>query len=142
VVEAWVSTDEGQHLVGRKKTNTKPELALRRAVHAAGGRFRLHPRLARGCTPDFTMPSRRIAVFVDGCFWHGCPEHGRRTPWTGPNAQLWQNKLAGNAERDARSTAIAEGLGWSVVRVWECEVRIDAAALAADLVAVPSVRGT
>lgn len=141
VAEVWVSTDNGRHLAGRKKANTKPEVALRRAIHAAGGRFRLHPRLARGCTPDFTMPGRRIAVFVDGCFWHGCPMHGRKTPWTGPNAQLWQHKMARNAERDGQSTAIAESLGWRVVRVWECDVLTDAAAVAADVLASAPVGG-
>ena len=82
-----MTTRAGAHLAGRRKVNTTPEVLLRQAVHAAGGRFRLHRRIAKGCTPDFVLPSRRVAVFVDGCFWHGCPEHGRKTPWTGPNAE-------------------------------------------------------
>jgi hypothetical protein len=80
VAERWVSTERGAHLAGRRKVNTAPEVLLRKAVHAAGGRFRLHRQIAKGCTPDFVLPSRHIAVFVDGCFWHGCPEHGRKTP--------------------------------------------------------------
>ncbi|WP_404393734.1 very short patch repair endonuclease [Humibacillus xanthopallidus] len=99
-------------------------------MHASGGRFRLHPRIARGCTPDFVLPRRRIAVFVDGCFWHGCPEHGRKRPWTGPNAARWEDKMRRNAERDKRSTELAEGHGWHVVRVWECSVQDDATAVA------------
>jgi len=128
--DRWVPTSQGRHLGGRSKVNTAPEVALRRAVHALGGRFRLHPRLAKGCTPDFVLPRRGIAVFVDGCWWHSCPQHGRRTPFTGPNAALWEEKMARNRERDVRSTALAEGLGWSVARVWEHEVREDAAAAA------------
>ncbi|NNM48176.1 DNA mismatch endonuclease Vsr [Knoellia koreensis] len=133
MVGKWVSTSEGRHLAKRRKTNTSPEVELRKAVHAAGGRFRLHPRLAKGCTPDFVLPSRRLAVFVDGCFWHGCPEHGRRTPWTGPNAELWADKMRRNTERDHRANALAEEQGWRVMRVWECSVRADPAGVAARI---------
>ena len=103
-----------------------PEVLLRRALHAQGARFRLHPALAKGCTPDLVLPRHRVAVFVDGCYWHSCPEHGRRTPFTGPNAVLWERKMQRNRERDEASTAIAQALGWTVVRVWEHEVRADA----------------
>lgn len=129
----WISTSKGQHLAGRRKANTAPEVDLRKAVHAAGGRFRLHPNLGKGCTPDFVLPRRRIAVFVDGCFWHGCPEHGRKKPWTGPNAELWAAKMRRNAERDLRSTAVAQEDGWVVIRAWECEVRRDLAAVVARI---------
>jgi DNA mismatch endonuclease (patch repair protein) len=133
VGDEWVSTLEGKHLSKRRKTNTSPEVELRRAVHAAGGRFRLHPQLAKGCTPDFVLPSRKVAVFVDGCFWHGCPEHGRKTPWTGPNAELWADKMRRNAERDRRSTRLAEDQGWQVVRIWECQVHGDPTAIASAI---------
>ncbi|MFL6099330.1 MAG: very short patch repair endonuclease [Actinomycetales bacterium] len=127
MVEKWVSTQAGRHLSGRRKKDTAPELLLRKALHAAGLRFRLHRQLAKGCTPDIVLPSRRIAIFVDGCFWHGCPRHGRKTPWTGPNAELWRVKLERNHERDARSTSIAKTHGWRVIRVWECTVAKDVA---------------
>lgn len=130
VAERWVSTERGGHLAGRRKVNTAPEVLLRKAVHSAGGRFRLHRQIAKGCTPDFVLSSRHIAVFVDGCFWHGCPEHGRKTPWTGPNAELWAAKMRRNSERDQRSTRLAHEHGWTVVRVWECQVRRDAVAVA------------
>src|SRR5689334_7259674 len=117
MAETWVSTTAGRHLSGRKRTDTRPELSLRRALHAAGGRFRLHRHIAKGCTPDIVFPGRRLAVFVDGCFWHGCPEHGRKTPWTGPNAVLWEQKMQRNADRDLRATRLAEEHGWTVVRV-------------------------
>jgi DNA mismatch endonuclease, patch repair protein len=133
VAKQWVSTRAGSHLAGRRKESTAPEVLLRKAVHAAGGRFRLHRRIAKGCTPDFVLPSRRVAVFVDGCFWHGCPEHGRKTAWTGPNAVLWEEKMRRNAERDRLSTDLAQRYGWRVVRVWECQVQEDPSAVAQRL---------
>ncbi|WP_109472707.1 very short patch repair endonuclease [Ornithinimicrobium cavernae] len=130
MASGWVSTTRGRHLAGRRKRDTLPEIVLRKAIHAQGGRFRLHRQLAKGCTPDILLPGRHVAVFVDGCFWHGCPEHGRKTPWTGPNAQLWESKMRRNAERDRVSTALAQEQGWHVIRVWECEVSADADAVA------------
>lgn len=125
----WVSTEAGRHLRARKRRDTGPEVVLRQALHAIGARFRVQRRLARGCTPDVVLPRRGLAVFVDGCFWHGCPQHGR-TQWHGPNAPLWEEKMARNRARDERSTALAQSFGWTVVRVWECEVRDDPGAAA------------
>jgi DNA mismatch endonuclease (patch repair protein) len=122
--EAWVSTTAGRHLSGRKKENTQPEILLRKALHAAGYRFRVHRQLATGCTPDIVLPKFRLAIFVDGCFWHGCPVHGR-TSFSGPNAQLWADKMTRNRLRDQLSTSLAEQGGWHVLRVWECLVRSD-----------------
>lgn len=133
MVETWVSTSEGRHLAGRKKKDTAPEIALRKALHAAGARFRLHRQIAKGCTPDIVLPGRGIAIFVDGCFWHGCPDHGRKTPWTGPNAELWVEKMVRNRARDHRSTALAEDHGWTVVRFWECQVRGNPSQLASKV---------
>jgi len=138
VAENWVSTAHGSHLSGRPNFNTTPEVVLRQAVHAAGGRFRLHPKIAKGCTPDFVLPGRGVAVFVDGCFWHGCPEHGRKKPWRGPNADLWAEKMRRNAERDITSTRLAAELGWHVIRAWECQVRRDAAGVAAAILGRPN----
>lgn len=131
-MSGWVSTEWSPRLSGRRSRDTAPEVALRRAVHARGGRFRLHRRLAKGCTPDFVMPARRLAVFVDGCFWHGCPAHGK-SDWSGPNAALWAEKMRANRERDERAGRTARSLGWAVARVWECEVRADPDAAAARL---------
>lgn len=133
MAERWQSTAAGRHLSGRRKSGTAPELALRKALHAQGARFRLQRRLAKGCTPDIVLPGRRLAVFVDGCFWHGCPTHGRKTPWTGPNAALWQQKLERNREGDDRADQLATLAGWTVARVWECEIRQDAMAVATRL---------
>lgn len=128
---AWVSTEAGQHLRGRQRVNTGPEVALRRALHALGARFRLHRAISPGCTPDLVLPSRRIAVFVDGDYWHGCPTHGRQSAFSGPNAALWEQKMRRNRERDARATALAKAAGWAVVRVWECSIYDDPRAAAA-----------
>lgn len=132
--ERWVTTERSGHLTGRASANTAPEMLLRKALHAAGARFRLHRRLAPGCTPDLVLPRYRIAVFVDGCFWHGCPAHGR-SAWSGPNAELWRTKMQRNRERDTRSSATAASLGWVVVRVWEHEVITDAAEAARHVLA-------
>jgi DNA mismatch endonuclease (patch repair protein) len=96
----------------------------------------VHVQLAKGCTPDIVMPRRRLVVFADGCYWHSCPEHGRKTPFTGPNAELWEEKMRRNRERDDRSSRIAAELGWQVVRVWECEIVADPDAAALKVLAI------
>ena len=137
-----MSTRAGAHLSGRRKTDTLPEVLLRKALHAQGARFRLHRRLAPACTPDIVLPGRRIAVFVDGDYWHGCPQHGRKTPFTGPNAALWETKMQRNKARDLAATAAAEDRGWTVVRLWECVVRADPAAAAQAVLASTADRPT
>src|SRR5665647_677388 len=112
----WVTTAAGRHLAGRRNRDTKPEVVLRSALHRDGRRFRLQVLLVRGCRPDILLPRHRLAVFVDGCWWHGCPLHGRKTPFTGPNAALWEAKMQRNRVRDQRATALGEGLGYTVVR--------------------------
>lgn len=106
--------------------DTKPEIALRKAVHRLGLRFRLQRRVAPRCTADFVLPRYHIAVFVAGCFWHGCPTHGAKA-FRGPNADRWTDKIATNKDRDRRNTEAAEAAGWTVLRSWECEVKTDVA---------------
>lgn len=106
-----------------------PELLLRLAVHRLGLRYVVHKRLAKGCTPDFALVRFRLAVWVDGCFWHQCPEHGRTT-FQGPNASLWLEKMSRNKIRDAKANALAKESGYRVLRLWECEVRLDPGAAA------------
>jgi DNA mismatch endonuclease, patch repair protein len=100
--------------------DTAPELALRRALYARGLRYRLHRRPVRGlrCTPDIVFVGARVAVFVDGCFWHRCPVHG-----TDPkaNGDWWARKLDANVARDRRNDQALRAHGWSVIRVWEHE---------------------
>lgn len=131
----WVPTAAGRHLRGRRSRDTAPELALRSALHRLGARFRLHRRLGGSCQPDLVLPARRVAVWVDGCFFHSCPAHGRTRPFTGPNAALWTEKLARVRERDRIAAGTAEGLGWTVVRVWECAVAADADLVAREVLA-------
>ncbi|MCV7220104.1 very short patch repair endonuclease [Mycolicibacterium elephantis] len=126
----WVKTDWSGQLGGRRSKDTKPEVLLRRELHRLGARFRLHRRLAKGCVPDIVLPRRRLAVFVDGDFWHGCPRHCPNRNPKGPNAAMWQAKFSATRERDARATAIAQEQGWIVVRLWECEVIENPAAAA------------
>lgn len=121
----WVATTGGSHLRGRRTRDTAPEVALRRAVHALGLRYRLGRTLFNRCRPDLAFPSPRVAVFVDGCFWHGCPQHGP-SRFRGPNADRWAAKIETNRQRDQRVDNELVGAGWRVVRVWECEVRREA----------------
>jgi DNA mismatch endonuclease (patch repair protein) len=104
-------------------SNTKPEMLLRSALHLKGLRFRLHRRDLPGC-PDIVFPTARLAIFVDGCFWHGCPEHAVK-PKT--NAKFWADKLSKNKERDRKVMRTLEQQGWTVVRLWEHEIERDLA---------------
>lgn len=132
-VMGWTSTEKGRHLKGRLSKDTAPELALRRELHRRGFRFRLHRSLAHGCNPDLVLPRFRLAVWVDGCFWHGHVSH-TWTPKSGPNAALWVQKIDANRARDQRACEVAQQLGWTPVRVWECDIKRDVASVA-DLVA-------
>lgn len=109
-------------MVGNRRVNSIPERRLRSALHAAGLRYRvdLPIRLPgrRPIRPDVVFTRRRIAVFVDGCFWHGCPEHGRAPK---RNDDYWSAKLETNRRRDLEQTAALEADGWTVVRLWEHE---------------------
>ena len=101
--------------------NTKPELLVRKALFAAGFRFRLHRKDLPG-HPDVVLPGRRVVVFVHGCFWHahqGCPY--AKTPAT--RREFWEVKLAANVERDRRTREALLSAGWRVLVVWECATR-------------------
>ena len=101
-----------------QKSNTGPERKLRAALWKDGLRYRIHAKTPVG-KPDLVFPGKSVAVFIDGCFWHGCPRHYVR-PRT--QTDYWDQKLRENVERDRFQTLTLEGLGWRVVRVWECEV--------------------
>lgn len=100
-----------------RRRDTKVELAVRRELHRLGLRFRVHHRGLPG-TPDIVLTRARIAIFVDGCFWHRCPTH-----WVAPknNADWWQAKLTGNVDRDRRKDRELEERGWTPIHVWEHE---------------------
>ncbi len=111
---------------GNRGRDTAPELALRRAVHAKGLRFfvsrRPIPSLRR--TADMVFPRLKLAVFLDGCFWHGCPEH--HVP-VKANADFWAEKIRSNRERDADTDRRLRLEGWTVLRVWEHVATAEAA---------------
>lgn len=115
-----------------------PEVLLRRALHRDGIRFRLHRKLVGKCEIDIALVSDKIAVFVDGCFWHGCPTH-RTITFGGPNADRWEAKIARNIERDAANTDRLIENGWRVVRIWECEVSKDINRCVSRIVSLRSV---
>lgn len=110
------------------RRETAPELALRRALHAAGHRFRVvHPVPGnRRRTVDIAFTRARLAVFVDGCFWHSCPEHGTRPR---ANEAWWIAKLEANRVRDVDTDRLLAEAGWTVVRIWEHEDVATATAL-------------
>ena len=103
-----------------RRTDTKPELALRHALHRLGYRYRKDYRLdlasGRRVRPDIAFTARKVAVFVDGCFWHACPEHGSKPR---ANQWYWSPKLIKNVERDRVNDAALTLAGWTVVRLWE-----------------------
>lgn len=105
---------------GIRGKNTKPELAVRSFLHRRGLRFRLHARHLPG-RPDLVLPRYRTVVHVHGCFWH---RHSRCRFAYMPasNRKFWENKLAGNAERDRRNDRELRRLGWRSITIWECEV--------------------
>lgn len=106
---------------GNKSRDTGPEVALRSALHCLGYRFRKDYRIneaPRGIRADVAFTRHRVAVFVDGCFWHSCPTHGHVPK---ANHDYWRPKLARNVERDRRNNALLTAAGWAVVRVWEHE---------------------
>jgi DNA mismatch endonuclease (patch repair protein) len=109
-----------------KGRDTSPELALRRAVHARGLRYFVSRRPLQELrrTADLVFPRARVAVFLDGCFWHGCPQHHTVAK---RNADFWAEKVATNKRRDRETTARLEDAGWVVVRVWEHEDAVEAA---------------
>jgi DNA mismatch endonuclease (patch repair protein) len=97
------------------RLSTQPELALRRELHSVGLRFRVNVKALPG-RPDLVLTRAKLAIFVDGCFWHCCPEHGVKPK---NNAEWWQKKLDGNIERDRRKDLELERLGWTPLHFWE-----------------------
>jgi DNA mismatch endonuclease (patch repair protein) len=104
-----------------KSKDTKPEIVVRRLLHAMGYRFRLHRRDLPG-SPDIVLPKHHAALFVHGCFWHGhnC-KRGARMPKS--NAEYWKAKIARNVNRDSLSVIELSRIGWRLLVIWECELR-------------------
>ena len=118
---SWASSEATRKsMQGNRSRDTKPELAVRSAVHRRGLRYRVAarplPDLRR--TADLVFRKAKVAVFVDGCYWHGCPEHHTQ-PATNP--EYWSNKISGNIARDHDTDAHLQEAGWTVLRFWEHE---------------------
>jgi DNA mismatch endonuclease, patch repair protein len=107
-------------MLSNRSRDTRPELALRSAVHSLGLRYRVSAKPLAGLrrTADLVFPGAKVAVFLDGCFWHGCPEHHTVAS---ANAKFWADKVSGNRARDRDTDARLEAAGWISVRVWEHE---------------------
>ncbi|WP_218064133.1 very short patch repair endonuclease [Nguyenibacter vanlangensis] len=128
------SSHEASHRMARvRQKGTDAELSLRKALHARGLRYRLHvPLLTKPRrVADIVFSSARVAIFVDGCFWHGCPQHAS---WPKSNAQFWRDKIETNRARDADTDQRLRASGWRVVRVWSHESAGDAAERIEDIV--------
>jgi DNA mismatch endonuclease, patch repair protein len=128
------SSDASHRMSKVRQKDTNAELALRRELYSLGLRYRIdfqvlsRPRRVA----DVAFPGRKIAVFVDGCFWHGCPEHAT---WPKQNAEFWQEKIEANQRRDVDTNNRLSALGWKVLRVWSHERPVDAAQKIARAVA-------
>jgi DNA mismatch endonuclease, patch repair protein len=126
------SADALRRMTSQHQRDTKGELELRSLLHRRGLRFRVHgllPGLRR--RSDIVFTRARVAVFVDGCFWHGCPERGS---WPKQNANWWREKIEANQRRDRDTDARLKAAGWTVVRVWEHDDPTRAADRIAEIV--------
>ena len=111
------------HMAKTRSKNTKPEMSLRRGLHALGFRYRLHDARLPG-KPDLVFPIRKKVIFVNGCFWHGheCAV-GARLPKT--NSEFWREKRERNHARDMRQQTELEEMGWESLVVWECHIKLE-----------------
>ncbi len=118
---SWASSEVvRRQMQANRSRDTRPELALRSRVHELGLRYRVStrplPSIRR--TADLVFTRAHVAVFMDGCFWHGCPDHHRPSQ---RNPEFWREKIARNRERDTETDKLLEDAGWTVVRIWEHE---------------------
>jgi DNA mismatch endonuclease, patch repair protein len=122
VEECQIATtpETSRRMAAQASRDTRIELLLRQQLHARGLRYRVHTRPVRDLrrVADIVFPRARVAVFVDGCFWHGCPTHGT---WPTRNAQFWKEKIDTNVMRDRATDTALAAAGWLPVRVWEHE---------------------
>ncbi|MDO3299237.1 very short patch repair endonuclease [Mycobacteroides abscessus subsp. massiliense] len=134
---SWASSEHSRAVMrGNRGRDTAPELAVRRLLHASGLRYRVHQRPLRELrrTADIVFSRKRIAVFIDGCYWHGCPAHHVQPK---ANGDYWAAKIAANVTRDRDTDSELVAAGWKVLRFWSHEsphdvcLRVRAAVLAA-----------
>lgn len=113
-------TTRSRMMAGIRSVDTRPELAVRKALFAKGFRYRLHPRNVPG-KPDIAFPRYHAALFVNGCFWHGHDCRLFRLP--GTRSEFWAAKIQRNRERDAAVRQQLQAQGWRVLTIWECAIR-------------------
>ncbi|WP_211372275.1 very short patch repair endonuclease [Mycolicibacterium grossiae] len=134
MAESWASSPEARaRMQSNKSRDTKPELALRSAVHKLGLRYRVdtRPLTTMRRRADLVFTRAKVAVFLDGCFWHGCPVHHTKAA---ANATFWADKVTTNRARDRDTDARLAEAGWVSVRIWEHEDPAEAAARVRDVV--------
>ncbi|WP_082087573.1 very short patch repair endonuclease [Microbacterium sp. SA39] len=133
---SWASTEGSRRSMrGNRRRDTKPELAVRRLIHAAGLRYRVDFAPIGGRSrADIVFTRARVAIYIDGCFWHGCPIHAT---YPKRNSDYWLPKLQRNVERDRETDARLQLAGWKVLRFWEHESPEDVAATIAAEVSTP-----
>ncbi|WP_159841831.1 very short patch repair endonuclease [Nocardia sp. CY41] len=121
MVESWASSAAVRaSMQSNRSRDTKPEMLVRRAVHAMGLRYRVaaRPLLDQRFTADLVFTRARVAVFIDGCYWHGCPLHHRLPR---QNQDYWLKKIERNQDRDMRTDSMLKSAGWRSLRFWEHE---------------------
>ena len=128
------SPETSRRMAKVRQKGTGAEVALRREMYRIGLRYRVDYEVLRKPrrAADVAFPGRKIAVFVDGCFWHGCPEHAT---WPKQNAEFWREKIEANRRRDADTNERLRSLGWTVLRFWSHESPNEAARAVAHMVA-------
>ncbi|MGZ6586032.1 MAG: very short patch repair endonuclease [Solirubrobacteraceae bacterium] len=136
VYESWASSPAARAVMqANRRSGTRPEMAVRRLVHAMGLRYRVDakplPDLNRRA--DLVFTRAKVAVFIDGCYWHGCPQHGTKTR---TNSDYWVPKIARNRERDASTDRALHAAGWTVIRAWEHEPAAEVALRIAQTVGI------
>jgi DNA mismatch endonuclease (patch repair protein) len=141
MADSWASSPEARaRMQSNKSRDTKPELALRSAVHKLGLRYRVSAKPLAGLrrTADLVFPRAKVAVFLDGCFWHGCPEHHTVAS---ANARFWADKVEGNRARDRDTDGRLQDAGWVSMRIWEHEDPQEAAQRVRQVVRERGVTG-
>lgn len=133
------SADASLRMAKVRQTGTDAELALRREIYRIGLRYRVDYEVLKKPrrTADIAFPGRKVAVFVDGCFWHGCPAHAT---WPKRNADFWREKIEGNRLRDEDTNARLRANGWTPLRFWSHESPVEAARTVARMVAEVDAR--
>jgi DNA mismatch endonuclease, patch repair protein len=132
--KSWASSEAVRaSMRSNRSRDTQPEIALRRAVWALGLRYKVAARPLSEVrrTADLVFTRAKVAVFLDGCFWHGCPEHHRAPA---ANSHYWSAKVARNRARDAEVDSLLTTAGWQVIRIWEHEDPVDAASHVAEII--------